>query len=344
MAVDLLLITPGFPAGEWDTTCVPPLQEYLIALRKARPELSIAVIATQYPYTNVGYHWNGLEVHPCNGRITNWRRPLAWWRASRAFDRIRRRGPIGAVHSLWLGECAMLNSRFAQKIGAPHVLTLMGQDARAAKGWWDRMAKKPVTVALTPRHAATFQGMTGRTPDAVVPWGIDRRSMARARQRDVDILFVGSMIGVKNPIEFVVITAELRKKRKILARMVGGGPLSQAVKANAGHDFGAEVHMVGELSRPEVLDQMAGSRILVHTSTYESQGYVFDEALLNGMSIVSRVVGSARQSERWRIADTWQGMVHEIEDLLDHPPTDDPLILHPVDATVNEYLRLYGLL
>ena len=344
MATDLLLITPGFPASDEDSTCIPPLQLYLRALRKSRPDLRIAVIATQYPYTRAAYQWNGIEVFPCDGRITNWRRPLAWWRASQAFDRLKKSGAIGAIHSLWLGECAMLGARFAKRCGARHVLTLMGQDARDGMGWWRRIDPPSATVCLSERHAAAFARMSGRRPDAIAPWGIDGTSkVTAADHRDIDLLFVGSMIEVKRPRSFIEVAERVAKHRPIRAVMIGGEGQRPVAGTSIG-GMGGTIEFHDELPRAEVLAWMARSRILLHPSAFESQGYVFDEALLNGMSIVSGEVGSAATSERWRIANNTSDMQDAVIDLLERPPSTDALILHDVNDTLNAYLNLYGLL
>lgn len=56
-----------------------------------------------------------------------------------------------------------------------------------------------------------------------------------------------------------------------------------------------------EAPRAEMLKLMARSRVLVHPSRYESQGYVFLEALMQGMSVVSYPVSIASPSERWSV-------------------------------------------
>jgi glycosyltransferase involved in cell wall biosynthesis len=336
MAIDLLLITPGFPAAAHDSMCVPPLQEYLSALRLSRPDLSIGVIATRYPYTAVTYEWKGITVTPCDGRNSTWRRPLAWWRAKRAWQRAMRQGAPHAVHSLWLGECGMLADRFTRRSSTRHVLTLMGQDARDRAGWWRNIREPNATVCLSDRHADHFEAMTGRRPDAIVPWGIDVGSRSTpAPVREIDLLFVGSSPGVKRPELFVELVRRVNSRRPVRSVMIGRS-------AGAAHAHGS-LRVYDELPRNEVLCYMARSRVLVHTSEFESQGYVFDEALLNGMSIVSFPVGSAGPSQRWRVVHDLDAMEQAVLDLLERPPDDKPVIPNPVSATVNEYLKLYGL-
>lgn len=344
MPIDLLLITPGFPAHERDDTCIPPLQEYLRALRATRPELRIAAIATQYPYTDKPYVWNGIEVFPCDGRtrrVMKWR---TWRRADRAVGRM---GPVRAVHSLWLGEAAMLGTRCAERTGARHVLTLMGRDARDGRRWWNSLRRKPAAVCLSHRHAAVFSATVGCPSNAVVPWGIDARSKESASgDRDIDLLWCGSFSDVKDPRAMQDVLNGLHDRAGLRSVMVGHGGGAFLERRHGGwSDLIAtgRLAILDELPRAQVLQLMARAKVLVHTSRHESQGYVFDEALLNGMSIVSGEVGSARPLSRWRIASNGQDMAGMVRELLADPPPSDPIILHPLENTVDEYLRLYGL-
>ncbi len=58
----LIILTPGFPKNEEDTTCVPPQQIFVKALKEAAPGLNIIVLTFQYPFYSKEYLWNGINV------------------------------------------------------------------------------------------------------------------------------------------------------------------------------------------------------------------------------------------------------------------------------------------
>ncbi len=347
MATDLLLIAPGFPADEEDSTCIPPLQGYLRALREARPGWRIAVIATQYPPIDRPYSWHGISVHPCNGRNKWYRKPGTWGRAAKALEELRAAGDIRALHSLWLGECAMLASKWAKALMIPHVLTLMGRDARDGARWWRRIQRPTSVVCLTERHAVHFRHMSGTRADAIVPWGINGDSKAPYQaQRDIDVLWCGSFAPVKRPALFLDVIAQFPEQPAPRTVMVGQGATAFFARRRSGRGAPMErrgITVMDALPRGEVLKLMQRSKVLVHTSSYESQGYVFDEALINGMSIVSDEVGSARPGARWRIASEPASMAAAVGDLLRNAPANDSTVPHPMSDTVSAYLDLYGL-
>jgi glycosyltransferase involved in cell wall biosynthesis len=342
---DLLVITPGFPADEADDGCIPPLQAYVRACAAARPSSTIRVIATQYPFHREPYSWHGVRVYPCGGANRRWSKPLAWQRAMALGARLQRVSPASRVHSFWLGECAWLGQRIAMRSGATHVMTLMGQDARDERNWWRLVKNGGSRVAvLSQRHAMVFNAMSGRAPDAVIPFGLDPKDATPSSDRVIDLLFAGSLIPVKRPEVFVDVVARLAQRRSVRAVMVGARIPSGSTRVDelvreAG--LAGRLEVLGERPRREVLALMARSRVLVHPSRYESEGYVFLEALMQGMSVVSFPVGIADAGERWRVVEDVPAMIAAVTELLDHPSGSASLLPLTMASTVAEYDNLF---
>lgn len=350
MATDLLIVSPGFPGDESDDTCIPPLQEYLMALRKSRPELRVSVIALHYPYTTRTYEWHGITVYPCNARNSRLRWPIARRRAWKVFDGLAKEGPIACVHGLWLGAAAAMADEMARKCKGRSVVTLMGQDARDNIRWLKYVNNEASIVCLTPRHADVLLDASGHPPNTVIPWGSpERMELAVGTERSTDLLFVGSRIPVKRPEMFAEVFRAVAALRSVRAVTIGGDghkaapPPSALIERTEVEHGTSRLIRCGALPRTDVLQEMMRAKVLVHTSAYESQGYVFDEALAAGMSIVSFPVGSAVQGDRWRVVDTVEEMTAAVIDLLDHPPSNEPTTLHPMHHTLKAYLSLYGL-
>src|ERR1700740_1820014 len=77
----LIILSPGFPKDEADSTCVPPQQVFVKSLKKNFPGLKVVVMAFEYPYKAAQYQWNGIEVFAFGGsnkggikRVVNWRK------------------------------------------------------------------------------------------------------------------------------------------------------------------------------------------------------------------------------------------------------------------------------
>ena len=114
-AKHILFLTPGFPADENDFNCIPPLQEFLLKFRSVYPASKISVISFQYPYQNKQYLWNDIKVNPLGGKNKIYKKIFLWLRAIRQAKEINLTDNVDAIHSFWLGECAMIGNILSKK-------------------------------------------------------------------------------------------------------------------------------------------------------------------------------------------------------------------------------------
>ena len=63
-----IILTPGFPGSEADTTCLPMQQQFVKTLKGMHHDLNIIVLAFQYPYHKKRYEWFDIEVITFDGR------------------------------------------------------------------------------------------------------------------------------------------------------------------------------------------------------------------------------------------------------------------------------------
>jgi glycosyltransferase involved in cell wall biosynthesis len=96
----------------------------------------------------------------------------------------------------------------------------------------------------------------------------------------------------------------------------------------------------GLVPRERVLELMSRSRVLLHTSRFESYGFVFAEALASGTRIVSGPVGIAESGSDWVVEETVPEMAAAIERFLALGPAE-PSFPYPVEQTVRRYSSLY---
>ena len=65
----LIILSPGFPESEADSTCLPMQQQFVRALKEMHPELDIVVLTFQYPYHHKEYKWFEVKVIPFGEEI-----------------------------------------------------------------------------------------------------------------------------------------------------------------------------------------------------------------------------------------------------------------------------------
>jgi len=344
-AKHILFLTPGFPKDESDFNCIPPLQEFLLKFKSSHSSAKISVIAFQYPYRSEVYQWNDIRVFPLNGKNNVLKKILVWQKTLSLSAKIHKENPVDVIHSLWLGECAMIGNILSKKFNCPHICTLMGQDVKASNRYLRLSKKERIRiVALSQNQSHQFFQLKNRNPDEIIHWGIDDQNFQSA-ERDIDILAVGSLIPLKNYSLLIRLIAELQNiYPKLKCKLVGTGPELEKLKTLAKKKRISEnIEFTGLLSRTEIFELMQRSKIFIHPSTFEGSGYVFAEALVNGMNIVSFNVGYAQKHPKWFIAEDDQDFIAITKSLLSAELDFEPVNIFPLKKTIEHYASIYGI-
>jgi glycosyltransferase involved in cell wall biosynthesis len=344
IANHILFLVPGFPKDENDFNCIPPLQEFLQKFISTHPSIKISVIAFQYPYLNKTYLWEGNNVVPLDGKNSVFKKPIVWLKAIQEAKKIYKSFPIDVIHSLWVGECALIGNYLSKKIGCEHICTLMGQDVKSSNkylGWLKHSRTK--FVALSNNQAELFIKLSNKKVSEIIHWGIDDQQV-NIKNRDIDLLGVGSLIPLKNYSLFIKTVEEIVKSKPDLnCILVGSGPESEKLKTMLKEKcLGKNIQFKGLLNRTEIFSLMQRSKIFLHPSTFEGSGFVFAEALVNGMNIVSFNVGYAQNHPKWFIANDNQDFIRITKELLDKQLSYEPINLFPLEETVQKYFALYN--
>ncbi len=343
----IVILTPGFPKDENDSVCIPPLQDFLLHFKKTFPEIEFTVIAFQYPFDKSFYKWHDISVLSLRGKNLKLDKIFVWDGALTMAKFLAERNKLNIVHSLWFGECALIGNRIAQKYKVKHICTLMGRDVSANNIYLKLLSKRKIEiVALSENQSRLFKEITGHDVDKKIFWGVPSQKNNSNSVREIDLLGVGSLIPFKN-YELLIKTVSLLKKDfpKIRCKLIGSGrQLSKLKKLSKEFNLDDNIEFLGEQKRENVFEYMKRSKILFHPSKFEGSGMVFAEALANGLNIVSFNVGYAQEHPKWKIANSVEEMVSNTRKLLSSDLNHDPHNLFPIEKTVNDYAKLYGLI
>ncbi|MEL6823373.1 MAG: hypothetical protein AAFP70_16565, partial [Calditrichota bacterium] len=170
----VLLLVPGFPKDESDTTCIPALQSYVRALKQLHPECRLSVISFQYPFTQQRYEWNGIPVYPCGGANRGKIRRLWTWLTALRYIRNIHQLPIDTIHSFWLEETTLVGQWANRFLKVHHIASLMGQDADFSNSYLHRLNFGSLITSAGSDHAVKTLGNKGQI-DHIIPIGIDRQ-------------------------------------------------------------------------------------------------------------------------------------------------------------------------
>src|SRR4026208_1111333 len=136
----LIILSPGFPKNEADTTCLPLQQNLVRSIKENYPQTNIIVLALQYPYFKKKYTWFNTTVVSFNGRNKGGiQRLLLRRQIYSELRKIATTNEIMGILSFWCGECAAVGQAFANKHGLKHFCWVLGQDAKKANNYPDRI-------------------------------------------------------------------------------------------------------------------------------------------------------------------------------------------------------------
>ena len=344
---NILLLTPGFPKDENDYLCIPPLQDFLVALKKKFPSVNITVAAFQYPFTQNRYNWNDISVFSFGGKNSKLKKILVWDNAITLAKYLKEKNQLDVVHSLWFGECAFVGNRISSRFNNKHICTLMGQDVSTKNIYLRLLNKSKLTiVSLSQNQSNLFRQITKRNVDEEIFWGVHTQHYDSNKKREIDLLGVGSLINLKNFKAFINVVYKLKSQfPSIRSMIIGDGKLRVKLSQQA-NLLGIQnnIEFTGNLKRSEVFEIMKKSRILLHPSLFEGSGLVFAEALATGMHIVSYNVGYAKENDKWNIAKNEDELYQHCKKLLNNNLSFEPMNIFPIEETVNRYAKLYGML
>lgn len=324
----LIILSPGFPENEADSTCVTPQQVFVRNLKRSFPLLNIVVLAFEYPFFPAEYEWNGLTVISFGGRNRGkFYRLRNWARVSSTLTRLNKKHQIIGLLSFWMGDCAFIANRFAKRYKLKHLCWILGQDAKPGNKYFKMIKPQDESlIALSDFITREFHKNYDVKPANVIPVGIDPGLFyIENTKKDIDILGAGSLIALKQFTVLVNMVKDLREKfPAIKAVICGAGPerrkLDKLIKE---HHLENNIELTGVLSHAQVLALMQRTKIFVHPSAYEGFGVVCLEALYAGAHVVSFVQPMNENIRKWHYAQGEDDMLNIINGLLKETKPDN---------------------
>ncbi|MFT5602815.1 MAG: glycosyltransferase involved in cell wall biosynthesis [Flavobacteriales bacterium] len=336
----IILVMPGFAVDEQDTSCVPPVQKLALELSKNLGVDALTIVAMHYPYKSCSYKWNGINVIGIGANNVGFPRRLYFWRQfKKALSTILLEKKKVRVHSFWLSEIAYLAEKWANKNEVVHSVTLMGQEVKKGNRYISRASiSEEKIISLSKFQSRIIEKNYQIKPVFNLCFGIDDEVIYN-EEKSYDIIGVGSLVEIKNYDKFLKVIVEVKKiLPQIKVGIVGGGNLSKIIcdKAKA-LEVSEQIEFIGLLNREQSIAKIAQSKLLLHTSDFESLGYVFLEAIKQKVRIVSTPFGIAAENP-----DILKGMtVAELTKQVVVSLNQTSEIQYTKPATVEEVMNKY---
>ncbi len=323
----LVILTPGFPKDEADTTCLPLQQSFVRNLKEHYPQLNIIILSFQYPFHKQSYPWFDIPVIPFGGRNRGgFSRLWLHQKINARLKKINKVNKITGLLSFWYDECAFVGKRFADRNNIKHYCWILGQDAKKSNKYIKYLRPEAdELIALSDFIQDEFEKNHDIKPKHIIPPGIDiRQFTVSAKERDIDILAAGSLIPLKQYDIFIDIVAEIRKQLPAVKGMlVGNGPEKERLESLIRKlGLQANITLTGELPHSEVLQLMQKTKVFLHSSSFEGFGVVCLEALYAGATVISFVKPMKKEIKNWQIVNTKEEMKEKVLEILQNAGTD----------------------
>jgi glycosyltransferase involved in cell wall biosynthesis len=342
----LVILTPGFPANEADSTCLPFPQSFVKNLKKLHPALNIIVLTFQYPFFAGRYEWNGITIHAFNGRNRGKiNRLRLWWAVWKKLSVVMKNNRVFGILNLWLGECALIGKLAARKYRINSFTWLLGQDAR--KGNRYALITKPSPgslIALSDFICAEYYRNYQVKPAHTILPGIDTSIFSNGpAKRDFDIMGAGSLISLKQYDQFIRVVAGLAVRYPAIKAIIcGEGPQRENLQRMInGYNLNGNIELKGERSHAEVLELMQAAKVFLHPSSYEGFSTVCAEALYAGAQVVSYCKPMNKDFNHLHIVTTEPEMAEKVAFLLNNKnSTHEPVLIYSIEDTCREILSV----
>jgi glycosyltransferase involved in cell wall biosynthesis len=220
----------------------------------------------------------------------------------------------------------------------------MGQDAKYSNKYVKYLKNKNTKIITLSKNNEALLYKNHKLTSTIIPWDVDVDSFGELQKNVVDILGVGSLNKIKNYSTFIKVVNDLVETFPNLnVEIIGEGAIrTQLEKEIENLNLTKNITLIGELQRNQVINKMSKASVLLHTSTYESFGFVFLEALYAGMRLVSFNVGLARDMPEWQICNTEKELIEACKFFLTESIQEKKRVsLAKENNCVSSYLKLY---
>jgi glycosyltransferase involved in cell wall biosynthesis len=342
----IVWITPGFAADEWDTTCIPTLQDLALELIKDA-DIKLSIVALHYPSTSKEYAWHGIPVYALGGRNRKgWKRLQTAMKLFSLLRKLDQSSIIHVLHSFWLADTTVWTLLWNWSKRKKHLLSLMGQDALGKS--YDRLIPfhRMQCFALSDFAAEKFYRAAGRRV-AVNPFGLPEVAVPLVEQRDIHLLSVGAIIPLKNHLYFLQLLNILQTEMKDLRALIIGeqhdaGELKRLKAYIEENHLEDNVKILPKMPREEVRQWMARSIGLVHGAKFESQGMVMQEAMQMGCKVFSAGAGIRLETAQFQdLSGNAEADAALLQQFLLSKEKVEPVNLISIEQTAKVYKESY---
>lgn len=294
MKKKLLFIVPIFPKHMEDDTIVPFIFQFSLYFTNYYKDIDVDIISVRYPKSKP-YNIDKLSIFPIGvgfnkKNITVWALLKTILKGLHLF----RKNKYDGILSFWYGETALSGKILGFIFKTKHFVWMQGQDVKLNNKYLKLTPFKPKNLIVVGRnHQRLLKKYWGINSEIVANVSVNPNSFPKlnTNKRPIDIIGVGNLSDLKNYSFFIDIIFELQKTFKNINVIICGNgeemeKLSEKIERLK---LNKNIKLLGYVSNKKIKKLMNESKLLLHTSKFEGNSLVIQEALYSGCQVISTI-------------------------------------------------------
>ena len=226
-------------------------------------------------------------------------KPLQVLNAAKEIRKLSRGADV--IHSM--AVTSLIPIRFMASLSAPLVHTehytgvTRARSPKLAAGYFS-VYQRPKVISSVSTFLADAVTRLSKRESRVIPNIVDSDGYIEPRKPDgkLRLLSIGGLVPKKDPLMAVRTLAELRSRGyEAELSWAGMGPMEdELVKLAQELGIRNQLKLLGQINHKQVIEQIADSDLILHTSTVETFSLVAAETLISGRPLVIQSVGGHR--------------------------------------------------
>ncbi|WP_108803811.1 glycosyltransferase [Aquimarina sp. Aq107] len=293
MKKKLLLITPLFPGNKDEDTIVPFIYQFCNYLDTNYNDLEIDVITLRYPIKKKEYNINSIKIYAIGGGFkTKLNSILVISKAFIKALKLFRRNDYDGILSFWYSDTAILGKLLKFIFRVKHFTWLQGQDVKANNKYFKLFRPSAdQLIVVGKNHQKVLKKHWGITAKKIANVAVDTNTFPELNTgtRTIDIIGVGNLGALKNYSFFIEIIFELKKILNTINVVICGDGEEKEILTAKIDTLGLRenITLMGYVPNNEVRNLLNNSKLLLHTSQFEGNSMVVQEALYSGCKVIS---------------------------------------------------------
>ncbi len=289
----LLFITPLFPTSKDEDTIVPFIFQFTERFRQEHPAIEIHVLALNYPLKKGTYTINGITVYALGGGFK--KGIFSFYRLLKGLKKasqLYKKNKYVGIISFWYGTSAIIGNTLRSRFNVIHKTWLQGQDVKR-NNWYFKLfpPKGNNLIAISKSQRELLQKNHGISTDHIANVCINEVRFPELNQgkRSIDIIGVGNLGPIKNYSKFLdVISLVHQSIPKLKVVICGDGEQKIALQKKIQKlSLHHTVELLGYVPNQKVKELLNSTSVFLHTSVFEGNPMVLQEALFSGCKVVS---------------------------------------------------------